>query len=43
MAGDLETLLGRTPLKLFARELFVRAGTVISRQWELAGLPLCMP
>ena len=36
LAGDLETLLGRTPLKLFARELFVRAGTVISRQWELS-------
>ena len=34
LAGDLETLLSHTPLKLFARELFVRAGTVISRQWE---------
>ncbi len=34
LAGDLEILLGRKPLKLFARELFVRAGTVISRQWE---------
>ena len=32
---DLETLLGVSPLRLFARELFVRAGTVISRQWEL--------
>ena len=39
LAGDLEVLLGEgeTPCrvgKLFARELFVRAGTVISRQWE---------
>ncbi len=34
LAGDLETLLGVQPLKIFARELFVRAGTVISRQWE---------
>ena len=39
LAGDLETLLGEAEkparvLKLFARELFVRAGTVISRQWE---------
>ena len=39
LAGDLETLLGKAEkparvLKLFARELFVRAGTVISRQWE---------
>ena len=34
MAGDLETLLGVRPLRIFARELFVRAGTVISRQWE---------
>ncbi len=35
LAGDLAVLLGRAPLKLFARELFVKAGTVISRQWEL--------
>ena len=35
LAGDLETLLGRAPLKLFARELFVRQGAVASRQWEL--------
>ncbi|MBD5153629.1 MAG: transcription-repair coupling factor [Oscillibacter sp.] len=40
LAGDLAVLLGegeqpRRILKLFARELFVRAGTVISRQWEL--------
>ncbi len=35
LAEDLETLLGVSPLRLFARELFVRAGTVISRQWEL--------
>ena len=34
MAGDLESLLGHKPLRIFARELFVRAGTVISRQWE---------
>ena len=39
LAGDLEILLGEgeTPCRvgrLFARELFVRAGTVISRQWE---------
>ena len=39
LAGDLEKLLGEAErparvLKLFARELFVRAGTVISRQWE---------
>ena len=34
LAGDLEVLLGKKPLRLFARELFVRAGTVISRQWE---------
>ena len=34
LAEDLETLLGVSPLRLFARELFVRAGTVISRQWE---------
>ena len=31
---SLEVLLGKKPLRLFARELFVRAGTVISRQWE---------
>jgi len=34
LATDLEILLGRRSLRLFARELFVRAGTVISRQWE---------
>ena len=34
LAGDLQVLLGRVPLKLYARELFVRAGTVVSRQWE---------
>ena len=34
LAADLEILLGRGSLRLFARELFVRAGTVISRQWE---------
>ena len=34
LAGDLEVLLGSRPLRLFARELFVRAGTVVSRQWE---------
>ena len=39
LAGDLEILLGSSDapcrvLRLFARELFVRAGTVISRQWE---------
>lgn len=33
-AGDLAVLLGEAPLTLFARELFVKAGTVISRQWE---------
>ena len=36
LAQDLHTLLGRQALKLFPRELFVRAGTVISRQWELS-------
>ena len=35
LAEDLAVLLGAQPLRLFARELFVRAGTVISRQWEL--------
>ena len=39
LAGDLEILLGEGEApcrvgRLFARELFVRAGTVISRQWE---------
>ncbi len=39
LSADLEVLLGEPDaparvLKLFARELFVRAGTVISRQWE---------
>ena len=37
---DLEALLGCRPVKLFARELFVRAGTVISRQWEHRRLAL---
>ena len=36
IAEDLAVLLGVEPLKLFARELFVKAGTVISRQWELS-------
>ena len=36
LAEDLQVLLGAQPRKLFARELFVRAGTVISRQWEMA-------
>ena len=31
LAGDLALLLNCKPLQLFARELFVRAGTVISR------------
>ena len=35
LAEDLMTLLGQQAQKLFARELFVRAGTVISRQWEM--------
>jgi len=35
LAEDLHALLGKKVLKLFARELFVRAGTVISRQWEM--------
>ena len=34
LAEDLEKLLGAEALRLFARELFIRAGTVISRQWE---------
>jgi len=34
LAEDLQALLGQAPLKLYARELFVRAGTVVSRQWE---------
>ena len=38
LAGDLETLLGVPALRLFARELFVHAGAVASRQWELARL-----
>ena len=36
LAGDLETLLGIPALRLYARELFVRAGAVVSRQWEMA-------
>ena len=36
LAEDLQVLLGEAPRKLFARELFVRAGTVISHQWEMA-------
>ena len=36
LAEDLKVLTGMQPRKLFARELFVRAGTVISRQWEFA-------
>ena len=36
LAGDLETLLGVPALRLYARELFVRAGAVASRQWEMA-------
>lgn len=36
LAEDLQVLLGVMPRKLFARELFVRAGTVISHQWEMA-------
>jgi len=35
LAEDLEALTGAQPLRLFARELFVKAGTVISRQWEM--------
>ena len=34
LGEDLRNLTGEEPLKLFARELFVKAGTVISRQWE---------
>ena len=39
LAGDLEILMGGMDAtcrvqKIFARELFVRAGTVVSRQWE---------
>ena len=36
LAGDLETLMGVPALRLYARELFVRAGAVASRQWEMA-------
>ena len=36
LAEDLQVLLGAQPRKLCARELFVRAGTVISHQWEMA-------
>ena len=36
LAGDLETLLGVSALRLYNRELFVRAGAVASRQWEMA-------
>ncbi len=34
LAEDLEVLLARKPLRLFARELHIRAGTVASREWE---------
>ena len=34
LAEDMEILTGIRAEKLFARELFARAGTVISRQWE---------
>lgn len=36
LAEDLAVLLEAQPLKLYARELFIKAGTVVSRQWELA-------
>ena len=36
LAGDLETLLGISALRLYARELFIRPGAVASRQWEMA-------
>ncbi len=36
LAEDLQVLTGMLPRKLFARELFVRAGTTISHQWEFA-------
>ncbi len=36
LAEDLQVLLGVAPRRLFARELFVRAGAVVSRQWEMA-------
>ena len=35
LAEDLEALTGVVPGRLLARELFVKAGTVISRQWEM--------
>ena len=35
LAEDLEVLLGKPCRKLYGRELFIRAGTVASRQWEL--------
>ena len=35
LAEDLAALTGQTPRSLFARELFVPAGAVSSRQWEL--------
>jgi len=34
MAADLSGLTGETPLKLYSRELYVREGTVTSREWE---------
>ena len=36
LAGDLETLLRISALRLYARELFIRPGAVASRQWEMA-------
>ncbi len=34
MAADLGVLLGRAAVKLYSRELYVRTGTVTSREWE---------
>ena len=34
LAEDLEVLLAKKPLRIFARELHIRAGAVASRQWE---------
>ncbi len=36
LVEDLAALTGQAPRKLFARELFVPAGAVSSRQWELS-------
>ena len=36
LTEDLAVLTGQTPRRLFARELYVPAGAVVSHQWELS-------